>query len=523
MNFEKTVVVWLGNRKNCGEKYLRNMNFIWDPGGEINSNFKYLGITFSTNVNDIIQLNYSSKLIEIEKLLKTWNRRFLTPYGKITVIKTLALSKLTYLFTNIPDPCSNFLKQVNMLFFKFLWNGKPNKIKSDYICQDYDEGGIRMVNVFDYLAYIKINCFKRYLCNEDIINLTRTMYPMMKHIVTMGSEYILKIMNTVKNPLLHDVLKHVKNLFDKIECVSFDDVIFESLFYNKNILVANKTVFYRSWANENVTQIYQLLTDTGEFLNFNEFITKYPNIVTNFLQYNGLVHSIKNYLRTTNIENDDDFRNNQEHEPVCWQCLRKPKYEIKTLISQRPKVEHSSIRKWNEAFSNLNWKRIFQICQKTTADNKIKWFQYRLIYRILPTNRFLCLRGIKNSSLCNLCQQSEETLTHMFWECHFVQYFWTELMNIFIRCLPHTHHLTLCKQLILFGYKENVITDKPFDLLVLAAKYHIYQCKFSNNVPNANLFLKQFKQRYKIEKYYNDSTSKDKFEYLWKPYELLLL
>ena len=67
INFEKTQVLWIGSRKKCGVRFLRDMNFCWDPGI-----FRYLGIAFSIDINNIVNLNYEGKLEEIKKLLNVW-------------------------------------------------------------------------------------------------------------------------------------------------------------------------------------------------------------------------------------------------------------------------------------------------------------------------------------------------------------------------------------------------------------------------------------------------------------------
>ena len=523
INNEKTSVIWLGSKKNSRDRYLRDMNFTWDPGGEINSNFKYLGIIFSTNTDQIVQLNYGSKLNEIQKLLRTWSKRSLTPFGKITVIKTLAISKLTYLFSNIPDPSCDFLKQVNNLFIKFLWNDKPSKISFDTICQSYDKGGINMVNIFDYLTCIRVNCFKRYLYDTECYNMTNEMYPKMKNVQFLGNDYLKNICKTVKNPLLCDILRHVSILFDKHKCHQLEDIVCERLFYNNNIIIGNKSVYYRSWVTENVTQIIHLMKDSGQFLSYQEFIQKFPNIQTHFLQYNSLICSVRSYFIKMNITNINiNINDIQVQEPVCWRTVRKNKKEIKGIICQRKQNEHVSITKWNDRFDDLNWKNIFYKSNKTTIDTKLKWFQIRLIYRCLPTNRFLHLRKIKNDALCENCKNADESISHMFWECDYVQSFWKDLKNLFISKLPHCSNLNFDEQFILFGCKENTITDKPLDLFILSAKYHIYLCKFSQSIPNAHIFINQFKRRYKLEKYYNYNIENEKFQQMWKPYEKLV-
>ena len=79
-----------------------------------------LGVVFSTDVNGIVLINYENKLKEMEKLLNAWSRRNITPFGKITVIKTLVISKITHLFMNLPDADERFLQDLNLLLYKFL-------------------------------------------------------------------------------------------------------------------------------------------------------------------------------------------------------------------------------------------------------------------------------------------------------------------------------------------------------------------------------------------------------------------
>jgi len=69
----------------------------------------------------------------MEQLLNAWSRRKITLFGKITVIKTLVISKITHLLTNLPDPDEKFLQDLNLLVHKFLWDGKHDKIKKIWV------------------------------------------------------------------------------------------------------------------------------------------------------------------------------------------------------------------------------------------------------------------------------------------------------------------------------------------------------------------------------------------------------
>ena len=55
-----------------------------------------LGVVFSTDVLEIVTINFENKLNEMKKVLNAWSRRNLTPFGRITVIKSLVISKITH-------------------------------------------------------------------------------------------------------------------------------------------------------------------------------------------------------------------------------------------------------------------------------------------------------------------------------------------------------------------------------------------------------------------------------------------
>ena len=72
-------------------------------------------------------------------------KRNLTPFGKITVIKTNILSKCIHLMTSI-ETSETFLNATHKLLFNFLWDNKPDKIKRSSIICDYASGGMKMID-----------------------------------------------------------------------------------------------------------------------------------------------------------------------------------------------------------------------------------------------------------------------------------------------------------------------------------------------------------------------------------------
>ena len=134
----KTKAVWIGSRRNSKLRYMPEINLDWNP-----VTFTVLGVVFSTDVLEIVTINFENKLNEMKKVLNAWSRRNLTPFGTITVIKSLVVSKITHLLMKK----RGLLKELNKLLYNFLWNGKNDKIRRSGVCQAYEVGGLKIVNI----------------------------------------------------------------------------------------------------------------------------------------------------------------------------------------------------------------------------------------------------------------------------------------------------------------------------------------------------------------------------------------
>ena len=99
------------------------------------------------DLGKIVDLNYETLLPKIHALIQQWNRRILTPLGRVTVIKTLILPKYNHLFMSLPNPNEESLTSLNQELFRFLWKAKCDKIKRVVVTQKCLHGGLNMVNI----------------------------------------------------------------------------------------------------------------------------------------------------------------------------------------------------------------------------------------------------------------------------------------------------------------------------------------------------------------------------------------
>ena len=171
-------------------------------------------------------------------------------------------------------------------------------------------------------------------------------------------------------------------------------------------------------------------------------------------------------------------------------------------------------------FSKLNWKTIFIKCFKTTIDTQLQWFQARIIiYRILPTRRYLNICKIVDSPQCLFCINHEETLTHLFWGCNVVKTFWQDLENILRNKCTNSARFSFSLELVIFGTSLLIKTDKVIECIILFAKFYIYKCRFQDNIPNCLAYMTHLKHRYQIEKLLAiRSNNYNLFQLSWLPY-----
>lgn len=132
------------------------MNFHWT------TQFKLLGIQFDVDQANILKLNYDKKLVKIKEIINQWNKRHTTPIGRITLIKSLIISQMNHLFISLPTPSSKVIKDLkNKILFNFLWKSKVYKIKRKQITQEYSNGGLKMIEINNYIRSLKSSWIKR--------------------------------------------------------------------------------------------------------------------------------------------------------------------------------------------------------------------------------------------------------------------------------------------------------------------------------------------------------------------------
>ena len=156
VNYTKSQAIWIGSKRFCSEKLVNNTELVWGS-----KNFQVLGIEFDIDLDQMVKANYNKKIMSIENLLNQWRRRNLTPLGRLTV-KSLAISKIVHLFISLPTPPKDIIHKLNKLFFEFVWKSSVARVKKKVVTQEYIDGGLKMVEIENFDASMKISWVKKF-------------------------------------------------------------------------------------------------------------------------------------------------------------------------------------------------------------------------------------------------------------------------------------------------------------------------------------------------------------------------
>ena len=179
---------------------------------------------------------------------------------------------------------------------------------------------------------------------------------------------------------------------------------------------------------------------------------------------------------------------------LCDRFIFRCHYARLVKSSDRPKCSD----KWSkELNTEVDVKEVFGRIFKTTYDSCLRWFQYKLLYRLLPTGFFFFGGGtIVDSPRCPFCNQADETLLHMFWDCLKTRNFWLHVQSWIHTNFTHCDNLTFTTEFIIIVSKIHIVTDRILDLFTLMAKHHIFTAKIQGTTPHLNTLIMKIKSRF---------------------------
>ena len=237
----------------------------------------------------------------LKSMVNSWSRRKLSWIGKITVIKTLILSKINYAISSLETPAW-FITEVETIVYNFLWSNKPAHVKNNVMTNDYNNGGLRMTDINLYIKSQKMSWIKRLLENDCTVPCK-----FVSHFIDMKLNDFLKC-NIADDQHYYDMPLFYKEVFNawfscKQEPNTYQDVIGEVIWHNRYIMINNRSIFIKPLYDNGLIYIHDILDKNNAFISHTDLITKYGNHITCY-SYLCLKHAIpqkwKCLIRDTN-------------------------------------------------------------------------------------------------------------------------------------------------------------------------------------------------------------------------------
>ena len=172
--------------------------------------------------------------------MQIWSKQILTPIGKITIIKSLIISKLNHLFLTIPSPKENIINQLVSKIYSFIWDNKPDKVKRQVLSQNCDMGGLKMLNIKMYIKGLKLSWIRRIIKKD--LKITKVLLSSEKIDIT-------QLLNSghkkqLNNPCWEEVFNAWRELQLKLQIDQLN-INTCNIWNNENIKVGYQTVCIR--------------------------------------------------------------------------------------------------------------------------------------------------------------------------------------------------------------------------------------------------------------------------------------
>lgn len=130
--------------------------------------------------------------------------------------------------------------------FNFLWKSKVDKIKRKQITQEYSDGGLKMIEINNYIQSLKSSWIRR------LINSPNSKWNILLNksintdiVLKTGPDFISCILtNLVRNSFWKDTFIAFKNIQDRMKLLTWQEFITQPIWHNKNIIMGEKSILF---------------------------------------------------------------------------------------------------------------------------------------------------------------------------------------------------------------------------------------------------------------------------------------
>ena len=505
ISVSKTKAVWFGSKCGSEDKLCQDLNLNWV------ATFTLLGMKFDSALANM-EDNFDEKLVKIQNMLSNWSFRYLTPFGKITVIKSLALSKLSHVALVVPNPSKDKIKRIETVLYRFLWGGGSEKIRREDSKLPPRYGGLGMPDINNFWTAFKFSWLRRLLQSQAF-------WP---DLLLQQISKIISVNDLTASDLLqlgvgkiNEISKKLKNIFWRQVLASTPLIAEGSIFHNPEkfintsfwdnpLIKRNNMVKFNDFPE--ISDKIKTVADffyhgTNEIMQYNHFCERYECNISE-VKYIDIRHTIAVALQKLKLPLARLNIAQYPQKPILidillstpkgcsfYSKLLSKKSILCNKIVQREAKWHAEL---GTTFSIDFWSRARHFCTKIDFDNQLRWLQHQIVRNSLQTNYIVSHFRPNVSKICTFCQHPDslELVSHIFWFCSiagdFIKNVFEYISNLGLPFMPSRTEF-------LFGYQQ-ARPFTPINFISLVLKKYIWKVKFKN----ATLTMDSFKSLLKV-------------------------
>ena len=390
-NLDKSEIAGIGVLKNvnvalCGMKSVNLME----------QAIKILGVHISYNKKLQDNLNFQTIIKNICSILKVWQMRNLSLAGKITLFKSLAISKIVYLsfLTLLPN---NIIEELKEIQKKNLWSDKKAKIKHDTLCNDYKDGGLKNVDIVHKINALKCSWLQR-LYNDNFHEWK--IIPLRYISLYLGKDFKFHSSLEITVNILDNFPSYYKNI---IQCwiknfskspTTPSAIASQYLWFNSNIKVDKKVVFYKEFSDNQINYLTDLFDLRGKKKSWIDLAIEFNLDNKLFFKWCQLIHALPKSWKTTIADDQGQYRSIvflNHHLLKDRQIYSIEKLNSKELYSLSISLKNTipSSRKYFENLfpgTSIVWKDVYRLPRLVTVNSTLRMFHFKILNNILYLN-----------------------------------------------------------------------------------------------------------------------------------------
>ena len=380
--------------------------------------------------------------------------------------------------------------------------------------QNYRNGGLKMINLEMFVKALKCTWIRRLISsdNNQWATLFESQCCSIKTICDFGPHGSHDLVSKAKNPFWSEVFEAWDYVY-KFNTINATALTQTPLWNNSKL---KKIIYKENWHRNGITCIGDLMDPNTHKIRTIEQIEKSFNFkIKNFLDYFEVRDTLQRFLDKVN---DKDMGLEKPYIPNHLNFITKLKAgcrNIYNILNDQP-CDNKYRTKWNSELNitidNQTWKRVFYICLNTIKDNKLIYFQYKIIHKILGTNKLLSQIGKSNNNKCRLCGLDTESIYHLFITCRITEDLWQDLKD-WLK-IKINKEINLSPLNIIMGHLDRDNSFLPINTIILVTKYYIFTSAVKATRPSIHELKVKLKRCY--EEQYWLSYEQDKESYFNK-------